>query len=395
MEERRSTFRFGFLCWVLVVVVCGLVGYAVVREYWPSSSLLDGNGRAAAHVPVSESKENPPSELPDLNPQVKGDYRPGELDPLFAVLAGPGAEQAAGIRLMGYDGSYVDQLVSYVKRMSLMRKNPVLHQGEGTALLVIEQSPLGFAEIAEIAGHLGKIENKDERIKFIEVVVDKSRLESPPQPSVLLNPTNPRYQEANIQELSKLDNRRIAAAARRLSSLPPASEEVRDVVCSQLVHLLNDPWGNDADYVRSLALGLSTWGDARNEQAFRAVSNAVTSLAASKLDVPEPCFEFVAKGDARKAFTVLEPLWKAAPSQLEEVIITMGSAVEERVIAVLMAENAPVEWRCSAVRVLGEVGGRNAVPVLEALKSDKNDSLRLFAEGALRSLEKRVNGHQD
>lgn len=323
---------------------------------------------------------------------MPGTYRQGELDPLFAVLAGPGAQQAAGIRLTGYDGSYADQLADYVRRMSLTRKKPMVHRGEGTALIVIEQSPLGFDELLDLAGHLGAIENKDEKIRLIEVTVDKSLLESPPQPAVLLNPSNARYVEANIQELSKLDNRRIAAAARKLSAVEAPSEEIRKAVCGRLIHLVNDPWGNDADYVRSLALALAVWASPQDDAAFRAVSNVVAALGSSKVDVPESCLVFMAKGDPRKAAVVLEPLWKASPSKLEEIMIRLGPSVEDRVIAVLMAEGAPDELRSSAVRILGETGGRKSRPVLEALKEDRNDAMRLFAEGALRSIEKRANG---
>ena len=393
-SELRS-FRLPPLLWVVIVLVLGLLAYVGLHGFLGHESLLDE--KEQREIPVkSENVVKKKEASPSVSKQkTDGNYLPGELDPLFAVLASPGAEQAAGIRLAGYGGVYADQLVSYVKRMSLMRKSPGFYLGEGSALLVIEQSPLGFEEIADLAGHLGKITNKDERIRFIEIEVNKSLLEAPPQPVVLLNPSNPRYVEANIQELSKLDNSRIASAARRLASVEAPSEELRQSVCASLIHLLNDPWGNDVDYVRSLTLGLAAWASPQDDVAFQAVANAVTALGNAKIDVPESCLVFVAKGDPNKAAAVLEPLWKADPVKLEEIMVRLTSVAEKRSISALALADASLEWRCSAVRVLGEIGGRNALPVLNALKEDKDESVRLFAEGALRSIEKRMNDHQD
>ncbi|MEG2586249.1 MAG: hypothetical protein RSB24_08195 [Akkermansia sp.] len=388
MTGRFSQFKMGALFWVLLVLVLGLIAYVALRGCWAIPSILDQE-----RAPRLVSSAVPVIPAPPIV-QEKGDgmYSDGDLDPLFKALQTEGLDHVAGVWLSGVTTPLPNQAMAYLQRLMLMRTVPATYLCRGGMLMVIEKSPLSFDEIVGVVAHLGRVEEKSEKDHLIEVCVNRELLGAAPSPSILTDSANPHYLENNIRELSSLDVGRMTASAKRLVRVTPPTDEVRARVSTQLIHLLNDPWGNDGDYVQSLAAALAVWAPRDDEAARRCMEMVLDGLAGAHLNIPFPCMDFMVEGDFNRARKVLLPLWLSEPEKWEKYCLSLGGGIEGDVVAALSSDQSPEALRRSAVRVLAGIGGECSLPVLRALMNDRDNSLSVFAGLAVKEIESRAKG---
>ncbi len=317
-------------------------------------------------------------------------YRDGDLDPLFRKLADrQGKGEVVGIWMRGSDARTAEVVSAFLKRMAQTREMPEYHGRQGGGLFIVDQTPLSFEELSRIVARIGTLELSDSSLHFIDVALDRNLFESSAPAKVLNNPVDPYYLESNLRELRNLDARRVAAAARRLALFHPDKPSL--AVSTVLSERLREPWGNDAEYVTSLAAALGVWAPKGDENTRLLLAYTVDNLMRTNLPVPFAAVDYLLVRDDDKSAELLLSLWKLNPEQWETRCAQVGNKLENGILSCIDSAGTPDETRESGVRILGKIGGTPSLLVLKTFGLDKNSRLGTFSRLAQEEIERRLH----
>ncbi len=318
-------------------------------------------------------------------------YEPGDLKPLLTAVANREDAGVLGVWVVGVNADNRDMLKSYLKRMTMAEEDPMFYdrKGSGGGLFVITPTPMSFEEFEEVAKNLGSITLRDKANFFMEVRLDKGKLEDRPSSVALTRKTHQFFVLANYRELSSLDMQRVTEAALRLTEVKPTNELKEDIV-KKLIQLLKEPWGRNVEYVSALTQALAHWADKDNAAANEEVFFVVNAMSEGNHNIPASALDYLLGGPkADKVVGILINEWQKDTVKWQNACIAAGPVAEVEVLRVLNNTDDFVIKRSAAV-ILGEIGTVMSLDTLRELKQNADTELRRNAVLAVDLIEKRM-----
>lgn len=323
-------------------------------------------------------------------------YTEDELKPLFSTIEEKEAQGVLGIWTVGVNVTNCDMIKRYLKRMTQSEDEPMFYdrRGMGGGLFVITPTAMRFEEFVEVAEKMGKVTLKDADRYFVEVELNREKFDARPGSPALRDERHAYFALSNYKELSCLDSYRIMAAAKRLAAVKniegnQSYANVQEDMVRELKRLLQEPWGRDAEYVTALTSALVTWAKKDDKEACRVVFYVVSELKKADCEIPVTVIRYLLDGGEVGASEILLTEWVNNPQRWEKQCCIPGSIPEEAIIRELEASSDYVRKR-SAVRILGQIGGKSALEALKKYKNHSDNELRLCAELAIDLVEKRL-----
>lgn len=352
------------------------------------------------HVgPTGDGLEDKPAmmlssdfELPEDQEQTFehiDDYSQTDLAPLYEAVEQLGRNNVLGTWIRGVNPSNQGQLSSYLYRMAQIKTAPQAYHRHSGALFTLAYSPLSFSEFLEILEPIGEVLLSDPQMKFVDLRLKPGALPAAASPSVLQNPSDPGFLEANEQELRSLDMRRISAAATRLAKEQP--REMQKEIAAQLMKLIREPWGFDTLYVTALGQALVVWAEPGDETAEALIAYIIRQFHEGGKEIPNEFATFVVTNKYSEAILVMGPVWEAAPYRWEDYLVELGPPAEPYVIETLGREGIPLELRYSALRILERIGLAGSLEIVRPLTESDDTETANLARAAVREIEKRTS----
>lgn len=253
----------------------------------------------------------------------------------------------------------------------------------GDYLVVVTGLELSIAELGRRTAPFGTVVATHEEIGVVEVKVDNAVfVESPLEK--LTNKADPAYYDLNKRELESIDPERVERAVERLADSEP--KLYRSDVTTRLVGLLGEP---GLDFKGVVCQALMVWAEDLAVAADAVVAE-VQSRHAAKLPISRDFFELLAKAGDARVLPVLDELWAIDTAEWADDYARFGAAVEPLVIQRFPSTDGVL--RRAAVQMLGRVGGKDSLPVLEAAKlGDANAELTAQIERSIGLIQGRLN----
>lgn len=337
---------------------------------------------------------------------------PGTLDPMYtakpAVAKDPEAERIAklhekyqieplvkvqeklletGSKLKAY-GVYVrglsekDKLLvrDYLNR-ALKTETSHPYQREGAYLMLVSGVDIELERLAELVKNLGEVLEINREIGLIEIQIRADVFEPGPMDK-LADRENPAFYELNKRELESIDLDRVKMAVMRISDAEP--KLYRTDIGRKLVELLKE---EEVDFKDEICAALVNWADATVE-AGEPAEALLKKLDATKADVPTSLVSLLAKERRAGAVPVVLRLWKYDTSRWERLVLEFGPVIEPGLIAEF--PNMDIALRKSAVLLLGKVGGRDSLTLLESARQGADNEMKVRIETAGKAIHQRL-----
>ncbi len=348
--------------------------------------VLIGDGR---EKPLLQVSPEPDLEQKEVLPSSLDDYTEADLEPLFSDMATIGHRGVLGVWVRDLNPRDENALVNYLKRMTQTRQMPKLFSRGRNSLIVINHSPLNFAEFKDLLEPLGTINFADDPSRLVDLRISPDLFEDVPPAAMLNDPLNEYFPQANLKELRSLDMTRIEAAAQRLSRSAPTG--LRGEISRQLCELIDEPWGFDSLYVTALGTALATWAEPGDVSAMDHVAYVINALndADPPKDLPSVMMEYLVREHYSKTLLVLIPRWMKQPYNWENMVIKFGPGAEQSMLNSLKSGALSQEAVYSCIRILEEIGTAASLPALEEYVSGDNEKAKNLSLSAIRKIEAR------
>lgn len=229
----------------------------------------------------------------------------------------------------------------------------------GDYLVVVTGTDLPIEELALLTKPFGTTVDIFREIGVAEVKVDNSVFVESPLDK-LTNREDPAYYELNKRELDSIDPARVSRAVVRLTESEP--KLYRADITTRLVELLKE---QGLDFKPEVCRALIVWAEDLSVATDATVAE-IERRQAANLSIQKDFFELLAKAGDVRALPVLDALWALDTSEWSEEYARFGAAVEPLVIRRFPSTDGVL--RRAAVQMLGRVGGKDSLPVLEAAK---------------------------
>ena len=254
-------------------------------------------------------------------------------------------------------------------------------RGNGDFLMVITGINQSLEEVASIAAPLGKVEHIYQEISVVEVKVDNQNfIEGPIEK--LTDRNDPAFYDLNKRELESIDLKRVERAVKRLAEAEP--KVYRSDITRLLLNLLTTP---EMDFHGDVCRALEVWS-AEPGPAGEAALKVAKQHIAQGVSVPVEMVSLMVAERTPGTASLVHELWEENPSQWETYYARLGIAAEPALLQ--RFTNAEGQLLYSAVRLLGKVGGKDSLPVLEvALVNATDPELRVLLEKAIGSIRRR------
>ena len=251
----------------------------------------------------------------------------------------------------------------------------------GDFLIVLSGIPHTLNDVAEVVSVLGTVEHVYAEIQVLEVSVNNknfvvSSIEK------LTDKRGSDFYVLNKNELASIDLDRVQRAVQRLTDAEPTV--FRSDITSKMLALLQSP---GVTFKEDLCRALAVWS-AEPGPAGTAALTEVKELIAHKAKVPPAMIQLIVKEKISGVIPVLDELWAASPGHWESLYGEVGPPAEEFVLRRFAATDGM--RRQSAVRLLGVVGGKDSLPVLEGCLKGADSELRVLLEKSIASIRKRL-----
>jgi len=305
------------------------------------------------------------------------------LETEIARLAGEGSSKhAVGLWLKG-----LREQNRYLVRDYLLRAvgaDPSSHyysRGDGNFLMVVTGITKSLDEVAGLVSVLGTLEKVYPEIQVLEISVNNESFVEGAMDK-LTDKRGAEFYLLNKKELESIDLDRVRRAVQRLAEAEP--KVFRSDITRKLLSLLETPGVTfKGDICRALTVWSETPGPAGN-----AALREVNELVVHKAKVPPEMIKLIVKEKTPEVIPVLDELWAGSPVKWESIYADVGPPAE----ALLLRRFPEAEGmlRQSVVRLLGIVGGKESLPVLEAASKGANPELRVLLEKSIASIRKRL-----
>ena len=364
------------------VLLCGcLISEPFVFD---AGSVLPSQ-REVAQKPTQTSKELAPPKAPE-NPSVtalRNKIGMGPLEAEIAKLAQAGSDKrAVGLWLRGLSESNRFLVRDYILRVTDADSSSHYYPRDGgDYLLVVTGITQSLAQIAALTAAFGETENLYNDLSVVEVRVNP-RVFIEQSIEKLSNKGSDEFYPLNKAELESIDLERVKRAVQRLAGAEPKLYRID--ISRKLLALLGE---DGIDFKESICRALETWSvepGAASEAAFKVVNQ----LFANEKPIPREIMSLVVKEKNTAAIPVLDALWFKNPAPWESLYADLGPAVETKVIERFPQTQGIIRY--SAVRILGRVGGRDSLPVLEVAATGADSELKVLLEQATTAIHKRL-----
>jgi hypothetical protein len=253
----------------------------------------------------------------------------------------------------------------------------------GDYLAVVTGVDMEMGELARLTAPFGTMVQSYDELGIVEVKVNNSVFVESPLDK-LTNKSDPAFYELNKRELDSIDPGRVSSAVARLAESEP--KLFRADITARLIGLLRE---SGLDFKGNVCRALMVWAEDLTP-AVDPVLAEVERLAALKFTISKEFFHLLAKVGDTRALAILDELWVADSTEWSDEYANFGSAVEPLVIRRFPSTDGVL--RRSAVQMLGRVGGRDSLPVLEAAKQDApNAELRAQIAQSISQINERIN----
>lgn len=247
-------------------------------------------------------------------------------------------------------------------------------------LMVLTGLDKTIEQVAEAASKIGRLSAIHQNLQVIEVKVDASIFVEGPIDK-LTDKGSPAFYDLNKRELESIQLDRVERAVKRLSDSEP--KIYRDDITRQLVLLSSMP---QIDFLEEICKALLVWAE---DPAVANVPllNRLNQLHDNRKKVPRSLVAVLAKGKAFEAIPIVQSLWQADATTWESNLQDFGNPVEKGLLEIFPSLEPTLKH--SAARILGKVGGRNSIPVLEAARPKAAPELVVLIDSAVRSIRER------
>jgi hypothetical protein len=294
------------------------------------------------------------------------------------ALAG---RSAAGIWLRGLEGYHRLQIKDYIVRNTGADPSSHMYPRIPDYLMVVSGGPEDLSELARLCERFGEVKRVIDDLRVIEVAVDNdSFLEGPLDK--LTDRENPAFYELNRREMESIDLERARNAITRLTDAEP--KLYRKDIVARMLQLMKE---GDLAMQDQICRALLVWAEP-DDGSVAAVRAALGKLSPTAEGVPDSMVKFLAAAQDEGSIPMVDALWVADHNRWEELYGSFGPAIEERVLGHF--GGASPSMKRSAARLLGRVGGRASIPVLEAARPGADAELSVFIERALTAIRSRT-----
>lgn len=289
--------------------------------------------------------------------------------------------RAYGIWLRDMSESNRLSIRDYILRSSGGSLNSVIYPRDNREfLMVLTGVDRSLEEIASITSKIAMTQLVRPDLDLVEVKVDGSAFVEGPQDK-LNNKEDPAFYDLNKRELESIQLERIGRAVKRLAESEP--KIYREDITRLLIALLGT---EQADYVDDLSRALINW--AENPAVAQATAlNRLKRMHSDKRKIPKPLVQLLAKSGTAEALPIVQELWLDDATGWEPVLADFGPVAEPGLLQLFPELEGTM--RHSAVRILGSVGSRASIPLLEGAKPRADPEMAVLIENALRMIGNR------
>ena len=307
----------------------------------------------------------------------------GPLVAEIAKLAEAGSRNhAVGLWLRGLSESNRFLVRDYILRVTGADSSSHYYPRDGgDYLLVVTGITQSLSQIAALTAVFGETEHLYPELSLVEVRVNP-RVFIEQSIEKLSKKDSDEFYPLNKAELENIDLDRVKRAVQRLAEVEPKLYRVD--ITRKLLALLGE---DGIDFKESICRALETWS-VQPGAASEAALKVVNQLFADQKPIPSEIMSLIVKEKNTAAIPVLDALWFKNPAPWESLYADLGPAVEAKVIERFPQTQGIIRY--SAVRILGRVGGRDSLPVLEVAATGADSELKVLLEQATNAIHKRL-----
>ncbi|WP_411826397.1 HEAT repeat domain-containing protein [Luteolibacter sp. AS25] len=250
----------------------------------------------------------------------------------------------------------------------------------GEYLMVLTDVAKTFEEVTKIAEQLGELEATHPEIGVVSIRVENEQFLAG-SAEKLNDRDDPAFYELNIRELRSIDIDRVERAVIRLADAPPVI--YRGDITRILHELLLKPRINfDLDISRALL----KWTE-NPEKSSQVAIELIKRHIAEEQTPSEPLVELAVLSKSPDAIQPIHDIWVNSPNLWDKYLIQLGPEVVPLVLQQLTSDQAPLKR--SAIKILGEVGGDESIPVLKELLRSEDPEIRMLSERSISDINAR------
>lgn len=347
----------------------------------------EGSG-TAGRKPGWENPPLKPRPAAVLDPEaeriarVRDEIGTAPLEQEQLKLKEAGSERRAyGVWLRGLSEEHKLLVRDYFLRAAGAETSHPYPRDRNQYLMVVSGLKMEIEQLVEYAKPLGEVVAVYREIGVIEVQVNAGYFQAG-SVEKLSDRTDPAFYELNKRELESIDLDRVEKAVVRLADVEP--KLYRSDIARRLVVLLTD---NAVEFKAEICDALVTWSE-ESTNAGEPAEALLKHLDETKAAIPTSLVALLAKEKRAGAIPVVLRLWKLDGSHWESLLLAFGPAAEAALI-----ESYPsmdIVGRKSTVEVLGKVGGRDSLPLLEAAREGADREMKVRIENAAKAIHERL-----
>ncbi|WP_035604360.1 hypothetical protein [Haloferula sp. BvORR071] len=332
-------------------------------------------------VPTHEEKPKEAGTLADLKKEIG--YEPLEKE--LAKYAGKpelAGRSAAGIWLRGLQGFHKPQVQDYIVRTTGADPSSHMYPRNPDYLMVVSGISGDLGALARLCERFGEVPRVIDELRVVEVQVDNSLFDAGDLEK-LSDKANPAFYELNRREIESIDLERARLAIGRLADAEP--KLYRKDIVARLLQLLKE---GDLEMQDSICKALLVWaepGDGSEVSVRAALAKLVPQAQAVK--IPESMLKFLAGRKDAESIPLADALWMSDHDRWEEIYGNFGPPIEALVISHFAGASPPMKR--SGARLLGRVGGKASIPILEGARQGADAELAVFIERSLAAIRGR------
>lgn len=346
----------------------------------PSQRALASN-QAPTEVPKGEKVQAVTEDSAVLS--LRNQIGTGPLLAEIAKLAqAGGSKHAIGLWLRGLSDSNRFLVRDYILRVTDADSSSHYYPRDGgDYLLVVTGITHSLEKLAALTEVLGENVHLYPNLSVIEVKVNP-RIFAEQSIERLSKKDSSEFYQLNKDELESIDLERVKRAVQRLAEAEPRL--YRSDITRKFISLLGEAGISFKD---NLCRALAVWS-AQPGLASEAALKVVGQLVADEKPVPQELMSLIVKERNLAAIPILDALWFKNPVPWESLYADLGPVIEPAVIERFPQTQGTIRY--SAVRILGRVGGRDSLPVLEVAATGADSELRVLLEQANSAIQKRL-----
>ena len=295
-----------------------------------------------------------------------------------------------GIYFKNYNEGLEEHITGYYRRKVGMGKDEaplVLSRGDYECLMVLSGLDVDFDFIMTLTEKIGTTKSYPER-RLIESEIDGLLFADPGRDLLkrLIDPENPAFYKRNLIELEHVNFNRVKQAVERLRNVPETAEKkFTPEISKKLLELIRTE--NDKKFREMAAEALIKWGKGDEELVARA-SRLILQWNNMGKEIPVPLIDFVVQNGSQDIAEILDKLWVGDPLKWRTPYENLGSVAESMAIKHLSGES--IATRREAIKVLGNIGGRQALNALLKMDTSRDSELHIYGTNAIKSIQERL-----